>query len=108
MLLHVASKKKFIRGNQAPFMTRNLRRQIYTRSRFRNKFCKDPTKENEKLCKKQRNKCVAFTRICIKEYFHNITYNNIVTNKKFNDHYINIVERFCGENQLVLQSKVNC
>ena len=40
-------KKKFIRGNQAPFMTRNLRKEIYTRSRFRNKFCKDPAKENE-------------------------------------------------------------
>ena len=40
-------KKKFIRGNQAPFMTRNLRKEIYTRSRFRNKFCKNPAKENE-------------------------------------------------------------
>ena len=43
---HAPLKKKFIRGNQAPFMTRNLRKEIYTRSRFRNKFCKNPTKEN--------------------------------------------------------------
>ena len=48
---HAPLKKKFIRGNQAPFMTRNLRKEIYTRSRFRNKFCKNPTKENEKLYK---------------------------------------------------------
>ena len=47
-------KKKFIRGNQAPFMLRILRKEIYTRSWFRNKFCKNPTKENEKLYKKQR------------------------------------------------------
>ena len=53
MLLRVASKKKLIRGNQAPFMTRNLRKEIYTRNRLRYKFCNDPTKENEKLCKKQ-------------------------------------------------------
>ena len=46
---HAPLKKKFIRGNQAPFMTRNLRKEIYTRSRFRNKFCKNPTKGNEKL-----------------------------------------------------------
>ena len=74
---------KFIRGNQAPFMTRNLRKDIYTRSRFRNKFCKNPRKENEQFYKKQRNKYVALRRKCMKEYFHNITNNNIVTNKTF-------------------------
>ena len=62
-------------------MSRNLRKEIYTRSRFRNEFWKSPTKENEKLCKKQRNKCVVLTRKCIKEYFHNISDNSIVTNK---------------------------
>ena len=51
---HAPLKKKFIRGNHAPFMTRNLRKQIYTRSSFRNGFCKNPTKENEKLYKKQK------------------------------------------------------
>ena len=128
-------KKKLIRGNQVAFMTRNLRKEIYTRSRFRNKFCKNPTKENENLHKKQRNKRVALRRKCIKEYFYNISNNNIVTNNNFwnfirpflvskgslndseimlkkekkiitdtkeivqvlNDHYINIVERSCGE-----------
>ena len=32
---HAPLKKKFIRGNQAPFMIRNLRKEIYTRSRFK-------------------------------------------------------------------------
>ena len=73
-------KKKFIRENQAPFLTRNLRKKIYTRSRFRNKFCKNATKENEKLYKKQRNKCVTLRRKCIKEYFRNKSHSNIVTN----------------------------
>ena len=80
---HAPLKKKFMRVFQAPFMTRNPREEIYTRSRFRNKFCKNPTKEHEKLCKKQRNKCVALRRKCIKEYFPNITDNNIVINKTF-------------------------
>ena len=53
-------------------MTRNLGKDFYTRSRFRSKFCKNPAKENEKL--KKRGKCV-------KEYFHNITNNNIVAYK---------------------------
>ena len=59
-------------------MTRNLWKEINTRSRFRNKFCKNPTKENKKLYKNS----VAFRRKCIKEYFHDIS-NNIVTNKNF-------------------------
>ena len=77
---HAPLKKKFIRGNQAPFMTRNLKKETYTRSRFRNILCKNPTKESEKLYQKQRNS-VALKRKCIKEYFHNISNNNIVTNK---------------------------
>ena len=56
---HAPLKKKFIRGNQAPFMTRNLRKEIYTRSRFRNKFCKNPTKENEKLCKNKETNVLS-------------------------------------------------
>ena len=67
----------------APLMKRNPRKEIYTRSRFRNKFCKTPTKENEKPYKKQRSKCVALRRKCMKEYFHNIADNNIVTNNNF-------------------------
>ena len=74
-------KNKLVRGNQARFMTRNLRKEIYTRSRFRNKFCKNPTKENEKLRKKQINKCVSLWKKCIKEYFHNINDNNIVADQ---------------------------
>ena len=75
---HAPLKKKFIRENQAPFMTRNLRKKIYTRSGFRNKFCKNPTKENKKLYKVQRNKCVGLRRKYIKEYFHSISNNDII------------------------------
>ena len=37
-------------------MKKELRKAIYTRSRLRNNFCKNPTKENEKKYKIQRNK----------------------------------------------------
>ena len=47
------------------FMNRNIRKEFYTRRRFRNKFCKNPNKENEKLCKKQKKmRCPG--RKCIK------------------------------------------
>ena len=41
-------KNRFVRGNQAPFMNKELRMAIYTRSGLRNNCCKIPTKENEK------------------------------------------------------------
>ena len=55
---HAPVKKKFLMGNQTPFMTKEFRKDIYNRSRLRNKFCKIPSEENEILNKKQRNKCV--------------------------------------------------
>ena len=63
-------------------MARNLRKEIYGRIRFRNKFCKNPTRKNEKLSEKQRNKCVGLRKKCMKKCFHNITDNNINTNKQ--------------------------
>ena len=44
---HAPLKQKFLRGNEAPFMTKELRKAIYTRSRFKNKYNKNPTDENK-------------------------------------------------------------
>ena len=80
---HVPLKKRFFKGNQAPFMNKELRKAIYTRSRLRNNFCKNPTKENGKKYKIQRNKCVSLRRKSIKKYFKNISKDCVVSNKKF-------------------------
>ena len=53
------------------------------RSSLRNKFWKDPSKENEILFKTQRNKCVSLRRKCIKSYFQDVTKKGLVTNKSF-------------------------
>ncbi len=60
------SKSKLLHGNTAPFMTPDLRKVIYTRSRLKNRFNKNPTKENEASYKKQRNKCVSLRKKAIK------------------------------------------
>ena len=39
-------KKKYTRGNNKPFMTKALSKAIMQRTRFRNKFLKNPTTEN--------------------------------------------------------------
>ena len=41
VIKHTVLKMQLIRGNQIPFVTRNVTKEIYTRSRSRNRFCKD-------------------------------------------------------------------
>ena len=72
-----------MRGNHAPFVSKELRKAIYTRSRFRNRFLENPDEINSKLYKQQRNKCVSIRRKAIKHYFSNITSNGMITNKNF-------------------------
>ena len=50
-------KNKFARGNQMPFITKELSREIMKRSRLRNTFLRKKTEETCKLYVKQRNKC---------------------------------------------------
>lgn len=41
-------KKKVARGNQAPFVKKEMRKPIYTRSSLRNDFWKIPTLKNDR------------------------------------------------------------
>ena len=50
---------KIQRGNLAPFISKGMRKAIYTRSGLRNKFCKNTSEENERKYKRQRNLCVS-------------------------------------------------
>ena len=44
---HAPLKKKFVRGNNAPFMNREFQKEIYVRSRLRKKFWVEPSTENK-------------------------------------------------------------
>ena len=55
-------KKKYARGNQIHSMTKNLSKEIMTRSRLRNKFLEQKMEENRLLYTQQRNKCVSLLR----------------------------------------------
>ena len=74
-------KKKKQRGNHAPSISKEMRKAIYTRSRLRNKFCKNPSEENERKYKRQRDLCVSLRRKAVKQYFSSITSKGIVTIK---------------------------
>ena len=51
-------KKKIVRGNNAPFMNREFKKEIYVKSRLRNSYWVESLVENKAAYKKQRNKCV--------------------------------------------------
>ena len=55
-------KRKYVRANEAPFMTKELHKAIMKRSRLRNKFLKDRTENNQKNFKHQRNFCKKLLR----------------------------------------------
>ena len=55
---HVPIKKKYTRANEGPFMTKALRKTIYTRTNLCNRYSKSRSQENWNAFKKQRNKCV--------------------------------------------------
>ena len=64
-------------------MTKELKKEIYTRSKLKNKYNRNPTEENKATYKKQRNKCLSLRRKAIKVYFKNVTKTDVRTNKDF-------------------------
>ena len=83
MYRHASLKKKTLRDNQAPFLTKELRKEIYTRSKSNNKYNRNPTEENKVIYKKQKNKCVSLRQKVIKVYFNNVMKRGAQTNKYF-------------------------
>ena len=56
---HAPLKNKFVRGsNNVPFMNKEFQKEIYVRSRLRNKYWVESSAENKAAYKKQRHKYV--------------------------------------------------
>ena len=80
--LFASIKKKYARGNQMPFITKNLSKEITTRSRLKNKNFKHKTKENRLLYTQQINKRVSLLRKTNLDCYENLDEKNIRDNKK--------------------------
>ena len=76
-------KKKYLRANNSPFMTKQLRKMIMNRSRCKNAYFKNKTIENWEKYRKLRNECVKLTKKVKREYFDNININSVNDNKTF-------------------------
>ena len=76
-------KQKHIRGNQSPFMNKDIHKVIMTRTRLRNRFPKESAPMNGLTYKKQRNCCVSLIRENKKQYHGFLNVNRIMDNKNF-------------------------
>ena len=59
---HAPLKTKYLRANDQPFMTKELRKEHMKRSRLRNIYLKTKKESDATAYKKQRNKCVAMLK----------------------------------------------
>ena len=80
--MHLA-RKKYARGNQMPFFTNELSKEIITRSRLRNKYLKNRNEGNRAVYVKQRNYCVSLLRKSKKKYYEKLDERNLMDNKLF-------------------------
>ena len=76
-------KQKHNRGNQSPFINKNIHKAIMTRVRLRNRFLKEPTQMNILAYKTQRNYCVSLMRQNKKQYHGSLNVNHTTDNKNY-------------------------
>ena len=80
---HAPLKKKFLRHNSNPFMTKDLRKQIMVRSKLRNIFNKNRDYENWFKYKRQRNLCLNLLRKTKKSFYKSLDEKEVSDNKVF-------------------------
>ena len=80
---HAPLKSKKVRGNQASFMGKELRKSIMVRSRLKSQYNKNSSSVNRLKYTKQRNKCVSIRRKAIRQQFQKVTKNGTLTTKAF-------------------------
>ena len=76
-------KKKTIRANESPFMSKILKKGIMNRSRLKNKFLKHNSEENRLAYNKQKNYCTSLLRKEKRNYFETLDTSKVTDNKTF-------------------------
>ena len=73
---HAPIKKKTVRINQAPYMTKTLRKAIMRRSALKNKFYRDKSLTTERMYKKQKNFCSRLYKKEKRKFYNDLNMNN--------------------------------
>ena len=69
---HVPIKQKYLRVNEAPFMTKELHRETMKRSRLLNNFLRTKSQKDKVKYNKQRNICKKLLRATKKLFFSSL------------------------------------
>ena len=80
---HAPIKYKYLRANDGPFMTKELRKEVMLRSKLKNIYNKKKSDESNKAYKRQRNLCTKLFRKEKKVFYGNLNPSLISDNKKF-------------------------
>ena len=80
---HAPIKRKYVRANEAPFMTKELHKAVMKRSKLRNKFLKTKSITDRKIYNVQRNYCKKLLRSTKKSYFNKLDISKINDNRSF-------------------------
>ena len=81
--IHAPIKEKHVRCNQSPFMSKQLRKAIMTRTRLLNKYRKDSSAGNLFAYKRQINFCVKLLRKSKIDFYNNLKVKRITDSRKF-------------------------
>ena len=91
---HAPLKQKYVRSNDNPFVTKELRKEHMLRSKLRNKYYQEKTKASALAYRRQWNKRVSLLKKAIKTYFGNLNPSLICDNK---DVWKTIKSLFCEQ-----------
>ena len=81
--INAPMKKKYIRGNNSPFMNQILSKAFMHIAKLKNRYNKNPAEANKNSYKNQRNHCVTLLRKEKKKYYNNLDLKIFADNKKF-------------------------
>ena len=81
--VHAPQKKKVVRANQKPYVTKNMRKAIMLRSQLENNFFAEGTEGYWNALRKQRNYCTRLYKRERKRFYSDLNLKNITDNKKF-------------------------
>ena len=80
---HLPLKQKSVRGNHAPFMTKELSKAIMTKSKAKKSYIKWPSWENLVAYKRAKNKYNSLTRKVKRKFFKEATKSGLMSNRTF-------------------------
>ena len=76
-------KKNTIRGNHGPFESKELRKDIYARSRLKSKMCQNPISQNINAYKKTKKQMCHSANAMHKKHLAKITQKGVATIYEF-------------------------